>query len=231
MLKLIKLEMKKTKMLGYVKGSLIANIVLIGILLIVIFGSKSEGELAFEDYNMAFALITTLVKGTFIVFASVLLAKLVIDEYKNDTITLLFLYPINRKKIIVAKLLIVLVFTFVNIILSNILLDLVFVMTDNIYPFMPDQLTKSVLTHNLISIIMNAFTSSFMALIPLYLGMKKKSVPTTIVSSLLIVAIVCSNNNGFSLSSIIAIPITLAFIGAFIAYLAIRNIEHVDTMR
>ena len=69
-----------------------------------------------------------------------------------------------------------------------------------------------------------------MALIPLYFGMKKKSAPVTIISSLLIVAIVCSNNNGLSLGSIIAVPITLAVVGALIAYLTIRNIEHIDVI-
>lgn len=231
MLKLIKMEMKKTKMVGYINAALIANLALVGILLIIIFGSRSEGELVFDNYNMAFLLITSLAKSTFIVFASVLLSRLVIDEYKNDTISLLFLYPINRKKIIAAKLVIVSIFTFISIVISNILMDAVFILMDNMYHFMPDKLTESAFKYNLVSIVMNAFTSSFMALIPLYFGLKKKSVPATIISSLLIVSIVCSNNNGFSLSSIVAIPIILAFIGAFIAYLSIRNIEHVDTTR
>lgn len=231
MLKLIKMEMKKTKMEGYIKISLLINIALIGLVLIFIFGSISEGEVLFENYNMSFSFISTLAKITFIVFASVLLSRLIIDEYKHDTITLLFLYPINRKKIIAAKLVIVSLFTFVSIVFSNLLLDMVFILMDNLYHFVPDQLTKTALIYNLISIVMDAFTSSFMALIPLYFGLKKKSVPTTIISSLIIVFIVCSDNNGFSLSSIIAIPIIFAMIGAGIAYLSIRNIEHEDTTR
>ncbi|WP_246234530.1 hypothetical protein [Bacillus aquiflavi] len=67
-----------------------------------------------------------------------------------------------------------------------------------------------------------------MSLIPLFFGLKNYSIPATITSSILIVAIVCSNSNGFTLNHIILIPITLALIGAYTAYLAIRNIEKVD---
>ncbi|WP_199870174.1 MULTISPECIES: hypothetical protein [Clostridium] len=41
-------------------------------------------------------------------------------------------------------------------------------------------------------------------------------------------SLVGSNSNEISLNSIIAVPITLALIGVFIAYLSIKNIEHVD---
>ncbi|UED80543.1 hypothetical protein FH508_0001205 [Lysinibacillus sp. CD3-6] len=78
------------------------------------------------------------------------------------------------------------------------------------------------------SVLMNAVAASSMALIPLYFGMKKYSVPTTILSSLLIVMVVSTNTGAFSLNDIIVIPITLAIIGIVIAYLAIRNIEKVD---
>lgn len=228
MLKLIKLELKKIKMGGYVRGTLITNIAIIGILFIILVGSKSEGEVSFENYNFAFTIMGSLVKGTFIVFASVMLSRLVIEEYKTGTITQLFMYPINRKKLIWAKLVIVSSFTFISTFLTNITIDFVFILINNAYEFVPGSLTKEMLINNFISIIMNSLTSTCMALIPLYFGLKKKSAPVTIISSLLIVAIVCSNTNGFSLGAIIAVPITLSAIGVLIAYLTIRNIEHID---
>jgi hypothetical protein len=45
------------------------------------------------------------------------------------------------------------------------------------------------------------------------------------------VAIVCSNNNGNSLSSIVAIPIILAVIGVSIAYLAVKKTERLDVTK
>ncbi len=228
MLKLIRLEMRKIKLGAYIRGALIANLAMIGTVFIILVGSKSEGEVAFENYNFAFMIIGTLVRGTFIVFASVMLSRLVIEEYKTGTITLLFMYPINRKKLIWAKLIIITVFTFISTLFTNIMMDFALILINSVYEFVPDNLTKEMLINNFISVSMNSLTSTCMALIPLYFGMKKKSAPVTIISSLLIVAIVCSNNNGFSLGSIIAVPITLSAIGVLIAYLTIRNIEHID---
>lgn len=231
MFKLMKLEMKKFKVAGYIKGAIIANLVIIGIMIAGILISKSEGDLILNNYNFAFQMVDSSVKATFIIFASVLLSKLIIEEYKNGTMTLLFMYPINRKKLIVAKLIIVLIFTFVAIFLSNIFIDGILIAINSFTNFIPDEITKEILSNSIISINTSAVTSAFMSLIPLYFGMRKKSVPTTIISSILIVTVMCSNANGFSLSSIVIIPIIFSFVGAFIAYLSIRNIEHVDVSK
>lgn len=231
MFKLMKLEMKKFKVAGYIKGAIIANLVIIGIMIAGILISKSEGDLILNNYNFAFQMVDSSVKATFIIFASVLLSKLIIEEYKNGTMTLLFMYPINRKKLIVSKLIIVLIFTFVAIFLSNIFIDGILIAINSFTNFIPDEITKEILSNSIISINTSAVTSAFMSLIPLYFGMRKKSVPTTIISSILIVTVMCSNANGFSLSSIVIIPIIFSFVGAFIAYLSIRNIEHVDVSK
>lgn len=229
--KLIKLEMKKIKIRGYIRGALIANLVMIATLLIMIFASKYEKDMDFTSFTFTFSVVDTMVKGTFIVFASVLLARFIIEEYKSNTITVLFMYPVNRKKLITAKLLIVVLFTFTATVLSNIFIDSVLCIINKFYNFIPDKLTTTIVINNFITIFMNGLTAAGMGLIPLYFGMRKKSVPTTIISSILFVLIVCSNNGDFSLTSIIAIPITLSIIGAFIAYLSIKNIERVDVVK
>jgi ABC-type transport system involved in multi-copper enzyme maturation permease subunit len=231
----MKLEMKKVKMWGYIKGAIIANLVIIAMMAITALGPKSVGNTVINSYTFIFSMVESIVKAVFIIFAAVLLARLIIEEYKNNTITLLFMYPINRKRLIIAKLIIVVVFTFISIVLSNIFLDFVLCSINKFYNFIPGKLTTSLITNHFMTIVINALASAGMALIPLYFGMRKKSVPATIVSAILIVSVVCSNNGGngggFSLSSIIAIPITLSIVGALIAYLSIRNIEHVDVIK
>jgi ABC-type transport system involved in multi-copper enzyme maturation permease subunit len=230
-LKLMKLEMKKVNMWGYVKGAVIANLVIIALLALMIFASRSEGDIEFNSFTFTFSMVDTMVKATFIIFASVLLARFIIEEYKSNTITVLFMYPINRKKLIAAKLLIVVLFTFISIVLSNIFIDFVLCIINNLYNFIPDKLSTDLILTSFMTISLNAVASTGMALIPLYFGMRKKSVPATIVSAILMVSVVCSNNGGYSLSSIIAIPISLSIIGVFVAYLSIRNIEHVDVIK
>jgi ABC-type transport system involved in multi-copper enzyme maturation permease subunit len=230
-IKLMKLEIKKVKMGGYIRGALIANLVIIALLALLIFASRSEGDVEFTSFAFTFSIVDTMVKATFIVFAAVLIARFIIEEYKSNTITVLFMYPINRKKLIVAKLLIVVLFTFISIVISNIFIDFTLYIINNFYNFIPDKLSVSLILTNFMNICINALACTGMGLIPLYFGMRKKSVPATIVSSILIVSIVCSNNGGYSLSNIIAVPITLSIIGVFITYLSIRNIEHVDVIK
>ena len=228
MLKLIKLEMKKVKMWGYIRGALIANLVIIALVALVIFGTTNEGNLRFTNFSVVFSLTDSLVKATFLIFSSVLIARFIIEEYKTNTITVLFMYPINRKKLMIAKLIIVVLFTFIAMVLSNIFIDFVLCMVNNFYNFIPGKLTATLVINTFMTICVNAFAAAGMGLIPLFFGMRKKSVPTTIISAIIIVSIVCGNNGGVSLCSYIAIPISLAVVGVGIAYLSIRNIEHKD---
>ncbi len=194
----------------------------------ILFISKVEGDIVLENYQLALKIIDSFVRGVFIVFAATLIAKLIIGEYKNRTITTAFMYPIKRKKLIAAKLAIIIIFTFISIVVSNVFITVVFCFISTNYQLIPDALTYSVVMQQIPAMLMNAIAATGMSLIPLYFGMKKYSIPTTILSSLLMVMVVSSNTGNFSLNDIIVIPITLAIIGISVAYLSIRNIESVD---
>ncbi|WHY87365.1 ABC transporter permease [Neobacillus novalis] len=228
MRKLISLEIKKFKLFSYLKGVGIANLVIMGLLCLIYFAEKSEGTIAYGSYEMAFAAFGSIIRPTFIIFAAVLISRLIIDEYKSNSITLMFMYPINRKKIIVSKLIIVASFTFLTIFLSNLLIGSVFYLVDSYLHFVPKELTAEVLKDGLLSMTLEAIASAGMALIPLYFGMRKKSVPTTIVSAIILVSLTSSSTGGVNLFAFIAIPISLAVIGCLIAYFSFRNIEKVD---
>lgn len=222
------LEMKKFKIMGYMKGVLIANLVILVFMFVIIHATKKDGD-PITNFNMLFSLIDTQVKITFITFAAVILSKIVIEEYKNKTILVLFMYPINRKKLIISKLLIVVVFTFLSILLSDFLISGIICTLNSINNFISEKLTGAILLKHFLSISVNAFACSGMSLIPLYFGMRKKSVSATIVSSILMVAIVCGNfGNGFSLSSIVEMQILLAIMGFSVAYFSIKDIENLD---
>lgn len=228
MLNLMKLELKKNKMGWYFKGVVIANLSIIILLCLLPYLEGTEGELAFTGVSEALSVIGTFVRVTFVIFAAVLFSKLIIDEYKKNTISVLFTYPIPRKKIILAKILLITGITFVVIIVSNVIVSGIFIVVNNYANLVPNDLSSDWLTTALINNVVQSLAATGMSLICLYFGMRKKSVPTTIVSSLIIVSLVNSNNNDFSLSSIIAIPLTLAVIGVCIAYFTFRNIDRVD---
>lgn len=79
MLKLIRLEIKKCKLGGYVKGAWIVNLAIIGFLFLVNFAEKAEGKAAFINYETAFNISGSLIRAAFIIFASELLSRLIID--------------------------------------------------------------------------------------------------------------------------------------------------------
>ncbi|MGN4126959.1 ABC transporter permease [Lysinibacillus sphaericus] len=228
MLNLMRLEMRKYQLGSYVKGAIIANFIILGFMFMILFISKIEKDTAIENYQIALTVIDSFVRGVFIVFAATLIAKLIIGEYKNRTITTAFMYPIKRKKLIAAKLAIVITFTFGAIVISNVFITAIFFFISTTYHLIPDTLMTSVVMQQLPSMLMNAVAATGMSLIPLYFGMKKYSIPATILSSVLIVMVVSSNTGNFSLNDIIVIPITLAIIGLGVAYISIRNIERVD---
>lgn len=110
MFKLMKLEWKKHKLSSYFKGVAICIIAIFAAVSLMALGMKAEGDVLFFDFTQQMVLINTFIRITFIIFSSVILSRLVIDEYKNKTMQLLFMYPLQRKMLMRAKLTIVFVF-------------------------------------------------------------------------------------------------------------------------
>ncbi len=230
MLKLMKLEIKKFKFGGTIKGVIIANLIILGFLFIFIYASQTDKEMTLNTYNNIFLFTGIFVRATFSIFAAVLISKLIIGEYKSKTINILFTYPISRKKIMVAKLAIVLIFAFAAMIISNIFLNSSLFILNIFAPFIKDSLTVDILVENSINILVYSTAFSFVSLIPVYVGMKRKSGSATLVTSIIIVSLLNSGFKGNSLSSIIIIPVILAIIGAITAYLSIKDVEKVDVV-
>ena len=228
MLKLIKLEIKKFQITHYVRSALITNFIFILFLALGFYASQYEETPFLTSYKETFYSIDVLTKAIFIIFAASLLAKMVIGEYKSRTITVLFMYPVKRKALLAAKLMLVAVFTFTSIVLSDIFISSMFVLINKAFHFVPDTFADISFVGLLGSFILSALTAAGMSWITLYFGMRKKSITATILSSILIVSVVSSNKGGVYLSSIIAIPIGLAMLGVLVAYMTIRNIEQVD---
>lgn len=228
---LIKLELKKGSMKGYIWGSLMTYGILGGFLLLIyMVEGKNQVEPVFQSYEEMLGLIDTLVRATFIIYASALISKLIIGEFRNKTMALLFTYPVSRKKLIFSKLTIVFIWTFTNIIVANLLLSSLFLAVNNATGYVDDTMTTTLLYQQGAHVLMHALAAAGMSLLPLAVGMRKKSITSTVISSVFIVMLVCSNNMGFSLSSIIAIPVSLGGLGVLLTYLSFRNIDKVDVV-
>ncbi|PGP12616.1 hypothetical protein COA01_32895 [Bacillus cereus] len=228
MLQLMKLEMKKSKLGWYVKGAIIANILMVVILFLASYEAQDIGDLDLRNVQILFFMVSTMVREIFTVFAGVLIAKLVVEEYKNKTILVMFSYAISRKKIIASKLLIITILTFITVVLSNIFVAGSFFILNSYMLVIPNEITIDELIMEEIKSIPFAIAAAGTSIIPLYFGMRKYSVPTTVISSLIVSMVAYQNSPDFSLGNFLLFQLALAMIGIIIAYYETKNIENKD---
>lgn len=229
MLRLIQLEMKKQKLGWYVRGACIATVIIAFFMWLMPY-TEDSGDPAFAGYAEALSAAGLFVRAVFIVFASVLLSRFIIDEYRNKTMNVMFTYPVQRKRLIMAKMLLILSLTFVSMIIATLIVCLVFLAVNSRFHFIPGTPEGSVLLHAGIRLFVQTLSAAGVSLIPLYFGMRKKSVATTIVSAVIIMALLSSNNQGFTLSTSVAIPLILGILGFLVAYLSFRNVDKTDIL-
>ncbi|MEK4939528.1 ABC transporter permease [Bacillus pseudomycoides] len=223
MLNLMRLELMKFKLWPVIRGAFLATFIISILISLIMF----DGEV--NSYDSAFQLIDRFPRAAFMIFGASLIAKFIIQEFQNKTMTVMFMYPINRKKMMAAKMLIVILFTLCAIIISEIIIFSFVYVVNIYYPVITEPLMISILAENAVKLFVNALATTGISLIPLYFGMKKYSVRTTFVSAIIIVCLVTASLNGeISVFDFIVIPITLACVGLLIAYMAIRKIEQVD---
>lgn len=222
MLNLIKLELKRMNLVGVAITFVLINAAIVGMLMLL--GIEPEATIEFlsssDDLRV---LIELFVIAAFVIYASVLLSQIIVEEFKNKTISFLFMYPISRKKLLFAKLIIVSVLTFFFVIASTLIVYYSFLAFNNLYAFTPVELSLGLPSGYLLHLVVLAIACSGMSLIPLFFGMRKYSVPATIVSAIAIVALLSSsvNTNDTNLFSVTAVPVFLGLLGFLIAYLVV----------
>lgn len=229
MFKLIKLEMRKLEFSKYLLGSFALNIIILLWIVTSEGGRLPEGYFNFEE---AFSDIGTYTRISFIIFSGVMLSKLVIDEYKNKTISILFSYPISRKKILSAKLILLSSLTFFMLLISNLFIAVMFLIANHILNIVPDVLTTEMLYTELTRCIIFTFAATGISLIPFFFGMLRKSVPTTMVASFIVSLLYMLTMNYYSIysSNVLSTIAALIWIiiGVTACYISMRKIEMSD---
>ncbi|MFK4368116.1 ABC-type transport system involved in multi-copper enzyme maturation permease subunit [Bacillus sp. RC55] len=232
MFKLMKLEWKKHQLSSYFTSVAICIIAIFTVVNLMALGAKDEVDGLFSDFTQQMVLINTVIRITFIIFSSVILSRLIIDEYKNKTIQLLFMYPLQRKMLMRAKLTIVFCFCFVSTIIATFSISLLVYFVSPVMGLIETPATIGEIIAIVPATFINAFMISGISLIPLFFGMRKKSTPTTITSAVIIGMLISSNfgsgNGQVSMFNFIAIPIVLCLLGIFISYLSYRKIDKID---
>lgn len=185
---LIKTEFKKTNFKAYLKAALgvFAGILAMGILFLFIPDieyAAPKGEELFREWDGILMLISVLHFVSFGILAAVIASKLIIGEYGGKSAAVILCYPINRKKILNAKCLLICGFiTAANFLSCSAVMAAVSIVSqiagaELIEPNIPLLISVPCIG------ILSGVLSSVTGIISVTIGWKKRSVPAAIVSS------------------------------------------------
>ncbi|MCQ4690004.1 ABC transporter permease [Clostridium sp. SL.3.18] len=234
--KLIKLEWEKYEIGKYIRNAVILIVLLVifnyAMTFLGIANDPDTGvpDMAFSNMGVS-TNVELLTDITFLIFAAAMHATFIIGAYKNKTMNLMFLYPLNRKKIMAAKMLAVCIFCFAGIVIAK----LACYGVSNL-GFMMGQKASFPMDYNMLSVsfyiqllIRSAATISI-SLLALLIGMIAKSSKVTVISSFLLIILMQGNVGGATLKDNLAVPIVLLAISVLAAILMVQRVEKKDVM-
>ncbi|PKF90676.1 ABC transporter permease [Bacillus sp. BA3] len=176
MVKLMELEWRKLKR----KMILSELIIYWGILMFLpMFFIKMVSAEFGQSYSTIIQLMISMQLG-FVLFGASLINQVVIDEYKNKTISLSFGYPISRKKLVMAKALFISLFVFLCTIVSFLLSGVTTYLLDQVFHIINGQPTAEDITSYFSKMIVHSLIVTLISLIPLFFfGIwKRETIPT-----------------------------------------------------
>lgn len=184
---LIKLELKKFGIARNVIFMVAAILFSILFITISLWDSMTDPEQTKDTFESTYLVIGLLMSFIFLVYSSVLTARLVIGEYNQRTITIMFSYPLNRTKLIASKLIIIMVYTAISMAIGYVCCSGYIVFVDRFFDMLEGTFQLSMLQTWMPMAITTVIVCTVLSLWPFIIGMIRKSVPTTIVTSLIII--------------------------------------------
>ncbi len=192
MLKLIQLELKRNNIKTYIVASGITCIVMIGFIYLFAYAPHIDPDpdlQIFASYHNIVSLFSVLTMVVFATISATMYTRFIIEEYKDKRVILLFSYPVKRYKIVLAKLLVVFLFTVMAMILCNVAAFGIFSISEFFYPLVSGTLSLQIMVRALKMTIIMAVTAAAVGIIGAGIGFIKKSVPATILSAVLLASL------------------------------------------
>lgn len=180
---LMRLELKKIHFKKYIFFSVLTIILSMYFVFVSLYDTSEHVrtfENTFRTVEMIFAFI-------FVIFFSVLNAAIVISEYNNKTILLMFTYPVVKKKMVTAKLLLITVFMAVSMLAGYAACSLFIIGIDKRFDLLDGDFSFMVLENWIYGALATTVVFCCLGLWTFAVGMIKKSVSMTIVSSMIFI--------------------------------------------
>lgn len=230
MKKYIKLELKRIPIRTYVIASFIIAITMLGFLYLFAYAPMLEPNdkdmEIFMGYNNLIPLFCGLNMYVFCVLSAVMYSKFIIEEYAGKRSYLLFSYPVSRCKIVVSKLSVVSGFTIISMIISDIAIFLIFGITEKFIHLTSEEFTVSSFLQAVTTTLVMAFIAASIGVVAVGIGFIKKSIPTTIISAVLIASLMANIVVSTTANRLVmyAFAMVIIFIGTIMAMLLIKKV-------
>ena len=167
----------------------------------------------------------------FVLFGASLINQVVIEEYKNKTISLSFGYPISRKKWVMAKVL------FISLVVSFVLWYPFFIgrhgnlLLDQVFHIINGQPTAAEITTYFSKSIVHSLIVTLISLIPLFIfGIGKEQPFQTVICAIFLMQF---QNFSYLLNVNLnpdLVNAVLCILGAVSVYLSIKMVDRVGDM-
>ncbi len=194
MIQLLKMDITKLHWKSYLFGFVIINIAISSLVWLIVQEINPTDLQAvypnYPDYHFIYQFILTIVRISTTIAAAIFLVDLIINEYKSKTITVLFLYPIPRWKLLLSKILLVGVLT-TFFFLATIVVSFSLIYMANLYsPVITEKITLFLSLRLFLEVFFQAMVTAIIGFIPLFFGMMRKSVIATMVAAVVLAFIV-----------------------------------------
>lgn len=227
--KLIRLELKRNKLTSYYIALAVICIAMTVFLYMVATIAKVENDVVFRDYKNILKMHTGIAFLVFSIFSVVMYSKFIIEDYGPKRALLMFSYPISRTKIFIAKMILVTGFITLGFLLSTLIPNVLFFLTESIVPILGGNITIGIVSSQIISIATFILALSSIGFISLRIGFMNKSVSTTIVTAIILSAILGNVLMGLGTNSFVFIGVVVLFIIGFaFAYSTNKQINEME---
>ena len=234
---LIKLELRKNNLTPYIFGGLTIFIftLLIGCMFSFtpILEPSSIDNHIFQDPKTLIIMVSVLSMSGFSILSAVMHSKFTVEEYTGKKNILLFTYPQKRSSILFAKFILVFTFTFIYMIITNLLnVSLIFLMGTFI-GYMDTPYDLNLIAYTTLLSILFSLIANLISMISLRVGFWKKSIILTVLTSVILVspfgnlAILLKNNLLeiiFPTTLILIIICTILFLGL------LKNVNEMESL-
>lgn len=231
MARLFRLEWKKFRPGRKFLVSMAAVVFSIFFITVSLADSFADPEQAKDSFDSAFLLAGLLMSSVFLVYSAVLTSSLVISEYSQRTITILFSYPLHKKSLIAAKMLLITAFTALSMLVGYVCCCVGMVGLDSAFDLLEGDFQISFLVNWIPDAVVSILVCCILLWWPFIIGMIRKSVPDTIVASLaalLARQLLITKNGAYHRESVLQVVLILALTLTAVGFVFRKKVARLD---